>query len=106
LELEDGTFSADDAVSLNLASGQASFHHDSIVHGSPANASDRARVGLTVRYSQANVRCDLGKAPQFRAYPLRGQDDGINPLGEIPVVPFARLSPEMHIRSLDEGGDA
>ena len=36
LELEDGTFSANDAVSLNLVSGQASLHHDSIVHGSPA----------------------------------------------------------------------
>jgi ectoine hydroxylase-related dioxygenase (phytanoyl-CoA dioxygenase family) len=105
LELEDGTFSAVDAVSLNLASGQASFHHDSIVHGSPANASDRDRVGLTVRYSRAHVRCDLRRAPQFRAYPLRGQDQGTNPVGEIPITPFARLSPEMHIRSLDEDGE-
>jgi non-heme Fe2+,alpha-ketoglutarate-dependent halogenase len=105
LELEDGTFSAGDAVSLNLAAGQASFHHDSIVHGSPANASDRDRVGLTVRFSRSNVRCDLSRAPQFRAYPLRGEDNGDNPVGEIPVIPFARLSSEMHIRSLDEDGE-
>jgi non-heme Fe2+,alpha-ketoglutarate-dependent halogenase len=105
LELEDGTFSAEDAVSLNLVSGQVSLHHDSIVHGSPANASDRERVGLTVRYSRAHVRCDLSRAPQFRAYTLRGRDEGTNPVGEVPVVPFARLSPEMHIRSLDEDGE-
>jgi ectoine hydroxylase-related dioxygenase (phytanoyl-CoA dioxygenase family) len=102
LELEGGTFSADDAAPLNLVAGQASIHHDSIVHGSPANASDRARVGLTVRFSRSDVRCDLSRAPQFRAYPLRGQDKGTNPVGEVPVVPFARLNPQMHIRSLDE----
>jgi ectoine hydroxylase-related dioxygenase (phytanoyl-CoA dioxygenase family) len=106
LELEDGTFSAGDAVSLNLAAGQASLHHDGIVHGSAANTSERPRVGLTIRFSRADVRCDLGQAPQFRAYPVRGQDHGNNPVGEIPVVPFARLSPEMHIRSLDEDGYA
>jgi hypothetical protein len=51
------------------------------------------------------VRCDLSRAPQFRAYPLRGQDQGVNPVGEIPAIAFARLSPEMHIRSLDEDGE-
>ena len=50
LELEGGTFSADDAVSLNLVAGQTSLHHDNIVHGSPANASNQPRVGLTVRF--------------------------------------------------------
>jgi ectoine hydroxylase-related dioxygenase (phytanoyl-CoA dioxygenase family) len=85
LELEEGTLSADEAVSLNLASGQASLHHDSIVHGSPANASDRERVGLTVRYSRANVRCDLSRAPQFRAYPCEARTRASTQLGRSPT---------------------
>ena len=75
LELEDGTFSADDAVSLNLVAGQTSFHHDSIVHGSPANASDRDRVGLTVRYSasQRALRPRPGAAVPGLSAAGRGQ---------------------------------
>ncbi|QGQ99027.1 phytanoyl-CoA dioxygenase family protein [Paenibacillus psychroresistens] len=103
LELEQGTFNEADAKSLILHAGQISLHDDAIVHGSPANQSDRWRNGLTVRYSGTNVKCDLTKAPQFKAYLVRGADEfNYNPPGVIPTEPFARLSKEHHIASTDE----
>ena len=44
LECETGTFREDSAVSLVLKAGQFSMHDDKIVHGSPANRSDRRRA--------------------------------------------------------------
>lgn len=103
LELEQGTFNESAQRSLTLKAGHMSLHDDAIVHGSPANGSDRWRIGLTIRYSGTNVKCDLSRAPQFKAYLVRGQDDfNHNPQGEIPVEKFARLSPEHHISSTDE----
>ena len=103
LELEYGTFNEADAKSLVLKAGQASLHDDAIVHGSPANKSDRWRNGLTIRYSGTNVKCDLSKAPQFKAYLVRGVDEHqYNPPGDVPTASFARLSPEHHIASTDE----
>ena len=39
-----------------LRAGQASLHCDLLLHGSAANASDRRRAGLTLRYAAADVR--------------------------------------------------
>lgn len=39
-----------------LRAGQASLHSDLLLHGSDANASDRRRAGLTMRYAAADVR--------------------------------------------------
>ena len=39
-----------DAVDLQLHAGDVSIHNPTIIHGSNANASDRWRVGLTLRY--------------------------------------------------------
>ncbi len=39
-----------DAVDLELQAGDVSIHNPTIIHGSNANASDRWRVGLTLRY--------------------------------------------------------
>lgn len=103
LELERGTFNEADARSLLLKAGQVSLHDDAIVHGSPANRSDRWRTGLTIRYSGTQVKCDLSRAPQFRAYLVRGVDEyRHNPPGVVPTERFARLSPEQHIASVDE----
>jgi len=103
LELEQGTFNESDAQSLVLQAGQISLHDDAIVHGSPANRSNRWRNGLTVRYSGTNVKCDLSKAPQFKAYLVRGTDDyNYNPQGTIPTEKFARLAAEDHITSTAE----
>lgn len=92
LELEQGTFNEADAKSLVLRAGQVSLHDDNIVHGSPANLSDRWRIGLTIRYSSTIVRSDLSRAPRFKSYMMRGTDRyKHNPVGDIPVAPFGRL---------------
>lgn len=103
LELEEGTFDERDAKSLLLKAGQLSLHDDNIVHGSPANHSDRWRTGLTIRYSGTNVKCDLSRAPQFKAYLVHGVDEfKYNPEGIVPTERFARLPSELHIASTDE----
>ena len=40
----------EDAVDLELMAGDVSIHNPTIIHGSNTNASDRWRVGLTLRY--------------------------------------------------------
>lgn len=39
----------DEAVSAELAPGQASFHHGHLFHGSPANQTDDRRMGIAIR---------------------------------------------------------
>jgi ectoine hydroxylase-related dioxygenase (phytanoyl-CoA dioxygenase family) len=103
LECETGTFREDTAVSLVLRAGQFSMHDDKIVHGSPANGSDRRRAGLTVRYSTTEVRCDLSVNPHFKTYLCRGVDKyHHNPVGIIPTKMFGRL--EREHRSVEEAG--
>jgi ectoine hydroxylase-related dioxygenase (phytanoyl-CoA dioxygenase family) len=43
-----------------LQAGEISMHSDLLLHGSEANASDRRRCGLTLRYAAADVRAHLG----------------------------------------------
>jgi len=91
LELEQGTFNESDAVSLKLKAGQLSLHDDNIVHGSPANQSDRWRIGLTIRYSSTKVRSTVDN-PHFLTYMMRGVDEfKHNPYGTIPTQRFGRL---------------
>jgi ectoine hydroxylase-related dioxygenase (phytanoyl-CoA dioxygenase family) len=105
LELESGQFREDSAVSLNLKAGQVSIHDDKIVHGSPANRSDRRRAGLTVRYSSTIVKCDLSVNPYFTTYLCRGVDRyKHNPVGTVPVQRFGRLE-RKHL-SIEEAGPA
>ncbi len=47
-------------VDNQLRAGEISIHSDLLVHGSEANASDRRRCGLTLRYCPADVRAELG----------------------------------------------
>ena len=92
LELERGTFREDEAVPLVLKAGELSFHDDRMIHGSPANNSDRWRIGFTIRYSGTNVKCDLSVNPHFKTYLMRGVDEfRHNPVGTIPAQRFGRL---------------
>jgi non-heme Fe2+,alpha-ketoglutarate-dependent halogenase len=92
LELEEGVFNASDAISLSLKAGQMSLHDDNLIHGSPANHSDRWRIGLTMRYSGTNVKCDMTVNPHFRAYLMSGVDEyQYNPQGVIPEQEFGSL---------------
>jgi len=103
LECERGQFREDAAVSLTLRAGEVSIHDDKLVHGSPANHSDRRRAGLTIRYSSTEVRCDLSVNPHFTTYLCRGVDEfKHNPVGTVPVQQYGRLD-RKHI-SVEEAG--
>jgi ectoine hydroxylase-related dioxygenase (phytanoyl-CoA dioxygenase family) len=103
LELERGSFREDTAVALVLRPGEISIHDDRIIHGSPANPSDRWRIGLTIRYSGTDVKCDLSVNPHFRSYLMRGVDRyRHNPAGVPPVEQYGRLR-RAH-RSIEEAG--
>ena len=106
LECERGQFREDSAVSLNLKAGQVSIHDDKIVHGSPANHSDRRRAGLTVRYSSTIVKCDLSVNPHFTSYLCRGVDRyRHNPPGKVPTQRYGRLD-RKHVSVEEAGADA
>jgi len=92
LELEHGTFREDEAVPLILKAGEMSLHDDRMIHGSPANASDRWRIGFTIRYSGTHVKCDLSVNPHFKTNLMRGVDEfPLNPVGTVPEARYGRL---------------
>jgi non-haem Fe2+, alpha-ketoglutarate-dependent halogenase len=106
LELEGGQFPESAAVPLELKAGEISLHDDRIVHGSGANESNRRRVGLTLRYSGTNVRCDLSVNPHFRIYMCRGVDAfKHNPYGTVPTARFGRVH-RRHLSREEAGPDA
>jgi non-heme Fe2+,alpha-ketoglutarate-dependent halogenase len=85
-ELDEGTFDPAQAVDLDLRAGEISLHHDGIVHGSGPNYSSRRRIGLTMRFSSTDVKCDLSVWPTFEAFLARGVDEyGHNPVGTPPT---------------------
>ncbi|MBM3487594.1 MAG: phytanoyl-CoA dioxygenase family protein [Alphaproteobacteria bacterium] len=49
------------AVDLVLEAGEFSLHHERIVHGSTANETDDARIGLALFYIPTEVRSTLGR---------------------------------------------
>jgi non-haem Fe2+, alpha-ketoglutarate-dependent halogenase len=60
------------AVCVALDAGEASFHHSSIVHGSPPNRSDRKRISLIVRFVTPLFRERQATVPAVR---VRGSAD-------------------------------
>lgn len=60
------------AVCVALAAGEASFHHSSIIHGSPPNRSDQKRISLIVRFVTPSFRERKPSQPALRA---RGSAD-------------------------------
>ena len=61
-----------DAVELELRAGQFSCHHERIVHGSDANNTTEARIGLGIFYIPTHVRSTLGRRT---ACLVRGVDE-------------------------------
>lgn len=57
-----------------LKAGHLSMHSDLLLHGSEANASERRRCGLTLRYCAADVRAELGW--NEKGVIVRGVDKG------------------------------
>jgi len=61
------------AVALSLEPGEMSLHHIGIAHGSKANSSDYARVGIAVRYIAPQV---VQKGSERQIVQLvRGEDE-------------------------------
>jgi ectoine hydroxylase-related dioxygenase (phytanoyl-CoA dioxygenase family) len=72
-------------VSMDLKAGEMSLHDDGLLHGSLPNASDRMRVGFTMRFCPPDVKCDLDVWPNFETYVARGEDRLLlNPRGQVP----------------------
>jgi non-haem Fe2+, alpha-ketoglutarate-dependent halogenase len=67
------TVDEDQAVDIILRPGEISLHDIGIVHGSRANTSGLARIGLAVRYISTEVVQD-GQVRQF-AHLVRGRDE-------------------------------
>jgi hypothetical protein len=59
-------------VCVALKAGEASFHHSSIVHGSPPNRSDQKRISLIVRFVTPLFRERQATVPAIR---VRGSED-------------------------------
>jgi non-haem Fe2+, alpha-ketoglutarate-dependent halogenase len=62
----------DQAVDLVLEAGEMSLHHIGIVHGSKVNTSDKARIGIAVRYIAPEVVQTGSDLPY--AMLVRGED--------------------------------
>jgi ectoine hydroxylase-related dioxygenase (phytanoyl-CoA dioxygenase family) len=93
--IDEGQFSEEDIVTIDLKAGEMSLHDDRLIHGSGASLSGKRRVGLTMRFSPTNVKGDLSVWPTFEAYTVRGTDAfNHNPVGKIPTqdgYPIRRL---------------
>ena len=95
--IDEQQFDPADIVTIDLKAGEASIHDDDLVHGSGPSESGRRRVGMTLRFSPTDVRCDVEEWPFFEAYLVRGTDRfQHNPVGKVPsgdAIPTARFQP-------------
>ena len=66
------TINEAEAVSIELAAGQFSLHHERMVHGSQPNTGDTRRIGLAVRYIRPTARQVVD--PSDTAAIVRGTD--------------------------------
>jgi hypothetical protein len=57
-EINAGTFDESQVVPCILRAGQASLHHNKLIHGSLANTSPRRRCGYAIRYISAAAKFD------------------------------------------------
>ena len=62
----------EDTVPVELAPGQASFHHGKLLHGSGPNRSDERRLGFAINYISTGVRQTVAK--EDFAMLVRGED--------------------------------
>ncbi|MCA9107199.1 MAG: phytanoyl-CoA dioxygenase family protein [Planctomycetales bacterium] len=73
LAVRDAEQYGDEPVDVCLRAGDFSMHSDLLLHGSDANASDRRRCGLTIRYASADVTTWYGW--HQKGIVVRGKDD-------------------------------
>lgn len=73
-ELDPDTIDADRAVTFELAPNRCSIHDGRIVHGAPANTSDRRRAGYTMRYFPLTSRVLPERNEGHHVWLARGTD--------------------------------
>ncbi|RMG67180.1 MAG: phytanoyl-CoA dioxygenase family protein [Bacteroidetes bacterium] len=73
-EIAAGSFDENQAVWFELKRGQCSLHDARIIHGAPANRSDRRRCGYTMRYFALDMRFNPAAAPGHRLWHARGEN--------------------------------
>jgi phytanoyl-CoA hydroxylase len=71
-EIDPALVDESQAVDVILKAGDISIHHPNIIHGSNANASDKWRRGLTIRYIPTSTRI-ISEKPWPSAFLLRGK---------------------------------
>lgn len=75
--LKEGVVDESRARDIVLQAGDVSIHHPNLIHGSEANASDRWRMGLTIRYIPTSTR--ILKPNVGAPFLLRGESvPGVN----------------------------
>ena len=78
-EITRGQFNEAAAVDIELAPGEFSIHHASVIHGSNANTSDYRRCGFTMRYFSAHSKFNFDCVDKdFQIYLVRGKDHAGN----------------------------
>ncbi|MDZ4742843.1 MAG: phytanoyl-CoA dioxygenase family protein [Verrucomicrobiota bacterium] len=70
------------AIPCILKPNQASLHHAKIIHGGPANKSQKRRCGYTMRYMSAACKFDSDKYSNHKIYLARGRNLANNLLGD------------------------
>lgn len=74
------------AKQIELHAGQFIVFHESILHHSPVNSSNKRRQGLAIRYTVPGVKIKVDQLfDGYFVYPVRGSDAaGANPIGGAP----------------------
>ncbi len=70
------------AVPCILQPNQASLHHAKMIHGSPANHSQKRRCGYTMRYMSAACKFSNEEYSNHNIYLARGRNLAGNTLGD------------------------
>ncbi len=72
--LDISKFDESSCIDIELEPGDISLHHPNLVHGSNANASDRWRRGLTIRYIPTTTK--VTNPDHVGPWLLRGSSEG------------------------------
>ena len=75
-ELDETSIDVASAVTFELAPGMCSIHDGRIVHGAPANTSDRRRAGYTMRYFPLSSHVVADRNEGHLVWHARGENLG------------------------------
>lgn len=70
------------AIPIELEPNHASLHDSRLMHGSPANHSEKRRCGWTLRFMKASSRLNPERHDTMKVYLARGRNLCDQPLGD------------------------